>query len=105
MALSLEKYNRKKQEYISEWELEADRVEILIDEALEKSISDNIIPTTNNPSFIMRYKFTDKISNEAKNILRIRYGQLGWFIKENTDFKDAMIHGYFDFYKEKPTSY
>lgn len=103
MAISLEQYAKKQQIIISQWENEADKVEKLIDDALEHSISDNIIPNPINSNFILRYKFQDNVSPEAKNILRIRYSKLGWFIKENSDFKDSMIHGYFDFYKKMPS--
>jgi hypothetical protein len=99
MAISLEEYLEKTRQYTSAWELEAQQVEVEIDAALEKAIATNIFPDLRNPNFVMRYKFSNKISNTAKDFLRLKYGNLGWTIKENLDFKDANVFGYFDFYK------
>lgn len=100
MSISLEEYLEKTKDYLAKWELEAQQVEKEIDAALENAIVTNIIPDLKNPNFVTRYKFSNKISKAAKDFLRVKYGNLGWTIKENCDFKDANVWGFFDFFLE-----
>ena len=101
MALSLYEYNQRESEYRIIWVDEADALEKDIDAKLIRAISDNLVPNTKNQNYVLRYEFAKKVSSEAKDILRVRYGNAGWKIVENADWKDGLSHGYFDFYKTK----
>lgn len=98
MAISLNEYISQTNDYLKIWQKNADEVERDIDNTLQESIVTNIIPDKNNPNFVCRYNFSNKISKAVKDLLKIKYGQAGWTIKENMDFKDSLTYGYFDFY-------
>ncbi len=99
MALSLEEYlEQSKQSFIC-WDQAALPIEKDIDKTLQEAMVINIIPDSKNPNFVCRYKFSNKIPKQVKDLLRVKYGQLGWTIKEDVDFKDFNVFGFFDFYK------
>ena len=101
MAITVEEYQSKTKENIEYWERVATTIEQEIDKCILKAIETNLITDKLNPNFVVRYKFSDKIPTPIKDMLRIKYGEAGWTIKENVDFKDANIWGYFDFYMKK----
>jgi hypothetical protein len=101
MAISLTQYEKIKAESVTHWEEQLPKLEKEIDDVLLHSISENTIPDNKFPNFVARYKFNYKVPTEVKNLLRVKYGELGWVIKENVDFKDFNVHGYIDFYKKE----
>jgi hypothetical protein len=101
MAISLAEYLQIESEKRDEWMESANVIEKEIDIQLLNAVSENLVPNTKNKNFVLRYMFSEKVVKEVKDILKIRYGNVGWKIIENADFKEAMTHGYFDFYRTK----
>ena len=102
MAITVKQYIDLETETRKNWVDQAEAVETDIDKALEAAIATNLVPNPRNPNFVLRFQFKTNVPPEVKQMMKIRYGQAGWTITENIDFRETDYHGYFDFYKAKP---
>lgn len=102
MAVTVSQYNTTKDDLVKRLEIEIAGLEKDIDAALVQAASDNIIPNAKNAKFVLRFGFKTRISKDAKQYLKVKYGNAGWHIVENVSFQDTQNLGYFDFYREKP---
>jgi hypothetical protein len=100
MAISVQQYIDTEREKRETWTNQAAEVEKDIDSKLMEAIANNLVPNPKNQNFVLRFNFKDVVPAEVKQILKIRYGQAGWTIRENVEYRETEYHGYFDFYKK-----